>query len=110
MEGFPADALKEYRTRKAEEAGLAPPTTDKPSVKRPRISYAPISEGDLQAQLQAHIALMKGPAVAVLPPPGMGMPPPGMPPFGFPPGGMGMPPPGMFPFSLPGPPPGWRPG
>ncbi|CDZ96259.1 zinc finger protein 207 [Phaffia rhodozyma] len=125
MEGFPADALKEYRQRKAEEAGINPQAAEKKTVKRVRISYAPISEADLQAQLKAHIALMKGPVSGgvMAPPPGFGLPPPGLaggippPSFAFPPGGGGMgmppmPPPGMFrpPFPLPGPPPGWRPG
>jgi len=90
MEGFPADVLKEYRTRKEEEAGITPGSAGAPAVKKPKISYAAIPEAELLRQLAIHKAVMLG-----LPPPGA-LPPP-MPMQGFappPPGGFGGGPPG----------------
>lgn len=138
MEGFPADVLKEYRTRKEEEAGILPGSAGEPAVKKPKISYAAIPEADLLRQLAIHKAVMLGlPPPSALPPPpmpGFGPPPqggfggggfPGGPggfqggpggfqggPGGFQGGGGGYPPMGMgggFPGATPPPPPTFRP-
>nr|XP_018260297.1 zinc finger protein [Kwoniella dejecticola CBS 10117]OBR82455.1 zinc finger protein [Kwoniella dejecticola CBS 10117] len=116
MEGVPANAVAEWKSRKEAEAGTAALAAAAAAL-RPRQSYNVIPEADLQAALEQHKKLMaarNNPAPPVSFPPFGGAPvpfpaasfPPGMPPS-FP----GMPPPTMPPGSMPpfAPPAGFRP-
>ncbi|WVQ79192.1 hypothetical protein IAT38_001288 [Cryptococcus sp. DSM 104549] len=89
MEGVPANALDEWKTRKEAEAGTAA-LVAAAAGKRPKHSYAVIPEADLRASLAQHKILMenRNKAAPVMP----------FPPFA-----------GAPPFPPPGPPPGFRP-
>ncbi|OCF42607.1 zinc finger protein [Kwoniella heveanensis CBS 569] len=120
MEGVPANALAEWKSRKEAEAGTAA-LAAAAAAQRPRQTYNVIPEADLRAALAQHKALMAArnkpaPNVITYPPfNGVGMPPPfppvGFPPPTMPPGFPGMPPPSLPAGAIPpfAPPPGFRP-
>nr|XP_019009344.1 zinc finger protein [Kwoniella pini CBS 10737]OCF48125.1 zinc finger protein [Kwoniella pini CBS 10737] len=113
MEGVPANAVAEWKSRKEADAGTAALAAAAAAL-RPRQSYNVIPEADLRAALEQHKKLM---AARNNPAPPMPFPPFAAPPFpagfppGMPPGFPGMPPPTMPAGSLPpfAPPPGFRP-
>jgi hypothetical protein len=58
MEGIPAPDVADYKRRKEIELGLNPGTITQPQAKRPKIENRVLTEEELKAQLEAHIALM----------------------------------------------------
>lgn len=58
MEGIPAPDVADYKRRKEIELGLNPGSISQPPTKRPKVENRHLSEHELQAQLEAHKALM----------------------------------------------------